>query len=258
MKALTERLFWVEFELREDAQLSKIGARSVAVDECNCCLAIAEVCNVKPLIERLEFIRNYLAGEHSDQAAAMNRMIECLAIAEALPDISLAPAGIYEVPTTAEERLRGTYTNQPPAGERAVPVRVTYNPDRDANCVVHYSRRNGEARKLNLRTGEWVDCGPAPETVYEFSGPWGTPIPDGRELTFEVGDTIELFHTGEFVRIHNPDNPDQWVDIQRLGVRIAEPPAAACSVCGSNNGECDNGCVRPLLTAAARAARGED
>jgi hypothetical protein len=225
MQALMERLSWIK--LGVSGELLELAAIGVAIDEANCSIAIAEVIGMKSLIGRLEFIRNYLAGEHSDKKAAMDRMIECLAIAEAMPEITIAVApaclcpdggrGNWFDPACLYHCDIGQRLSQPPARER-----VRLHCERDGSILGGMSS-DGLTHETNI-TPDVIRAG-----VRAFFA-WDTDAEEPESLVVSVFlSMIDALHqvvrTGETIKIENPDDPSQFIYIQKLGVRLAEPPA---------------------------------
>lgn len=90
MKAL-DRLEWVQLYL--SGRIVDDLMKKIAGEELRDSLAIAEVIGVEKLKERLEYVRDYLAGSHTNKDEALEKLCEAMAIAEALPEIEITMPG---------------------------------------------------------------------------------------------------------------------------------------------------------------------
>lgn len=88
MKALSEHLFWVKLHL--DGTVSDGIGEQIAKDEIKSSIAIVEMLGMRSLLARLEEVRDFVCGAKTDKERALDKIVEAIAIAEALPEIVIS------------------------------------------------------------------------------------------------------------------------------------------------------------------------
>jgi hypothetical protein len=87
MKAISDRLEWVRFYMNGTTP-GTLG-REIAVEELNLSISVAEAFGMKSIVERLEKVRDWFNGVTTDRDAAFDTLIEAMAIADALPEVTI-------------------------------------------------------------------------------------------------------------------------------------------------------------------------
>jgi hypothetical protein len=102
LKAITDRLEWVKLHMNGITG-DAIG-RQIANEELGLSISVAEAFGMKSIVEKLEKVRDWFNGITTDKDAAFDTLIEAMAIADALPEVSITiPSD--PAPRTPPERI---------------------------------------------------------------------------------------------------------------------------------------------------------